>query len=259
MFQILKKAHVYLSFLINCFNQIISLSRQITTLTFFHYPSLKDKLWAFGMMQFAHGPLKKTYGLSFYKLLGSGKENFDPKPDLSVYGLLQVWENQQCANEFFKQSKLYKRYKLRSDYQLTFYMKNIKAHGLWSGNNPFKTSDQFDENNPYISVITRATIKLKFLKKFWDYVPTSQLDLVDNPNLLFTAGVGERPVSQMATFSLWDNANALKKFAYRSQNHRHAVQQAQALQWYKEEMFTRFQPYKIKGSWNNFEIPRYLK
>lgn len=63
----------------------------------------------------------------------------------------------------------------------------------------------------------------------------------------------------MATFSLWDNANALKKFAYRSQNHRHAVQQAQALQWYKEEMFTRFQPYKIKGSWNNFEIPRYLK
>jgi hypothetical protein len=43
------------------------------------------------------------------------------------------------------------------------------------------------------------------LKKFWDYVPTSQMDLVDNPNLLFAAGVGRRPVTQMATFSVWDD------------------------------------------------------
>ncbi|MEP0479859.1 MAG: DUF3291 domain-containing protein, partial [Nonlabens sp.] len=116
-----------------------------------------------------------------------------------------------------------------------------------------------NEDNKYISVITRATIKLSKLKIFWNAVPTSQLDLIDNPNLLFTAGVGERPVTQMATFSLWNDARALKKFAYRSQNHRHAVQQTQALQWYKEELFTRFQPYKIKGTWADFEIPQSLK
>lgn len=235
------------------------MSKQITTLTFFKYPSFKQKLWAFGMMQFAHRPLKKVKGLQFYKLLGSGKENFDPKPDWSVYGLLQVWDNEEVARDFFDNSKLYKRYQNYSDQQLTFYMKSIKAHGQWSKQNPFEPSDSLDENNSYISVITRATIKISMLKKFWDYVPTSQLDLVDNPNLLFTAGVGERPVTQMATFSLWNDARALKKFAYRSQNHRHAVQQTQALQWYKEEMFTRFQPYKIIGSWPNFEIPRDLQ
>jgi hypothetical protein len=235
------------------------LSKQITTLTFFKYPSFKQKLWAFGMMQFAHRPLKKVKGLQFYKLLGSGKENFDPKPDWSVYGLLQVWDNEEVARDFFDNSKLYKRYQNYSEQQLTFYMKSIKAHGQWSKQNPFEPSDSLDENNSYISVITRATIKISMLKKFWDYVPTSQLDLVDNPNLLFTAGVGERPVTQMATFSLWNDARALKKFAYRSQNHRHAVQQTQALQWYKEEMFTRFQPYKIIGSWPNFEIPRDLQ
>ncbi|MEN8816487.1 MAG: DUF3291 domain-containing protein [Nonlabens sp.] len=235
------------------------MSKQITTLTFFKYPSFKQKLWAFGMMQFAHRPLKKVKGLQFYKLLGSGKENFDPKPDWSVYGLLQVWDNEEVARDFFDNSKLYKRYQNYSEQQLTFYMKSIKAHGQWSKQNPFEPSDSLDENNSYISVITRATIKISMLKKFWDYVPTSQLDLVDNPNLLFTAGVGERPVTQMATFSLWNDARALKKFAYRSQNHRHAVQQTQALQWYKEEMFTRFQPYKIIGSWPNFEIPRDLQ
>ncbi|AGC77517.1 spheroidene monooxygenase [Nonlabens dokdonensis DSW-6] len=211
------------------------------------------------MMQFAHRPMKKVKGLQFYKLLGSGKENFDPKPDWSVYGLLQVWDNEEVAREFLTNSKLYKRYQNHSEQQLTFYMKSIKAHGQWSKQNPFEASDSLDENNSYISVITRATIKISMLKKFWDYVPTSQLDLVDNPNLLFTAGVGERPVTQMATFSLWNDARALKKFAYRSQNHRHAVQQTQALQWYKEEMFTRFQPYQITGNWSNFEIPTDLK
>lgn len=231
------------------------MSQQITTLTFFKYPSFKEKLWAFGMMQFAHSPLKKVKGLQFYKLLGSGKENFDPKPDWSVYGLLQVWDNEEMAKDFFDQSKLYQRYQNHSERQLTFYMKSIKAHGQWSKQNPFEPSDSLDENNTFISVITRATIKLSMLKKFWDYVPTSQLDLVDNPNLLFTAGVGERPVTQMATFSLWNDARALKKFAYRSQSHRHAVQQTQALQWYKEEMFTRFQPYHITGSWPDFQIP----
>lgn len=235
------------------------MSQQITTLTFFKYPSLKEKIWAFGMMQFAHRPMKKVNGLQFYKLLGSGKENFDPKPDWSVYGLLQVWDNEEVARDFFTISNLYKRYQSHSEQQLTFYMKSIKAHGQWSKQNPFEASDSLDENNSYISVITRATIKISMLKKFWDYVPTSQLDLVDNPNLLFTAGVGERPVTQMATFSLWNDARALKKFAYRSQNHRHAVQQTQALQWYKEEMFTRFQPYKIIGNWPNFEIPRDLQ
>ncbi len=231
------------------------MSQQITTLTFFKYPSFKEKLWAFGMMQFAHSPLKNVKGLQFYKLLGSGKENFDPKPDWSVYGLLQVWDNEEMAKDFFDQSKLYQRYQNHSERQLTFYMKSIKAHGQWSKQNPFEPSDSLDENNTFISVITRATIKLSMLKKFWDYVPTSQLDLVDNPNLLFTAGVGERPVTQMATFSLWNDARALKKFAYRSQSHRHAVQQTQALQWYKEEMFTRFQPYHITGSWPDFKIP----
>jgi hypothetical protein len=207
------------------------------------------------MMQFAHAPLKKVKGLEFYKLLGSGKKNFDPLPDWGVYGLLQVWDNEASAKDFFAEAKLYKRYVNHSAQQLTFYLKSIKAHGQWSKQNPFESSDLLDENNEMIAVITRATIKLRMLKKFWDYVPISQKDLVDNPSLLFTAGVGERPVTQMATFSLWEDARALKKFAYRSQNHRHAVQQTQALQWYKEEMFTRFQPFKITGQWSGFEIP----
>lgn len=231
----------------------------ITTLTFYKYAGWRNQLWAFTMMQLAHRKMKRTKGLLFYKLLGSGKEHFNPRPDFSVYGVLQVWDSKESAANYFNHTGLSENYKHHSTHQLTFYMLNIKAYGQWSGKNPFEKSSTISSENPFIAVITRATIKWSMLKKFWDYVPTSQKDLVDNPNLLFSAGVGERPVTQMATFSLWDNEEALKKFAYKSKNHRHAVQQTQALQWYKEEMFTRFQPYKIKGGWPDFVIPEYLK
>ncbi len=235
------------------------MSDQITTLTFYKYDSFWDQLWAFGMMQFAHRPMKKVKGLSFYKLLGSGKENFDPRPDFSVYAVLQVWDSQDRAVAYFNSHSLQKRYEKHSAKQLTVYMKSIRAYGLWSGSNPFQTSTELDGDNPYVAVITRATIKLTMLRKFWSYVPTSQKDLVDHPNLLLTAGVGERPVTQMATFSLWDDVNALKKFAYRGKYHKQAIQQTHALQWYKEELFTRFQPYQIQGSWPNFTIPKSLE
>ena len=46
---------------------------QITTISFFKYTSLRNKFWALKMMQFAHKSLVNTHGLSFYRLLGSGK------------------------------------------------------------------------------------------------------------------------------------------------------------------------------------------
>jgi heme-degrading monooxygenase HmoA len=211
------------------------------------------------MMQFAKSPLRAVPGLEFYKLLGSGKSGFDPRPDWSTYALLQVWKDERAAHEFFNKHRLMQLYDRHASQHITIYMRNLRAMGLWSGKNPFEPSDQVDDDNPMIAVITRATIKLGMLRKFWNYVPRSQQDLVDNPSLLFTAGVGERPVTQMATYSLWKDEAALKKFAYRGKAHRGAVQKTQALQWYKEEMFTRFQPYSISGTWPDLEIPDLLK
>ncbi len=64
----------------------------VTTITFFRYTRAWTRIWAFGMMQFAHSGLSRTPGLEFYKLMGSGKPGFNPWPDWSVYALVQVWE-----------------------------------------------------------------------------------------------------------------------------------------------------------------------
>ncbi|GAA0872010.1 hypothetical protein GCM10009117_11570 [Gangjinia marincola] len=222
---------------------------QITTLTFFSYDSFAAKAWAFGMMQFAHKPLSKVDGLQFYKLLGSGREKFNPLPDWSTYALLQVWDDETSADTFFKQHSLVSRFRKKTNEQFTLFMKSIKAHGEWSGKNPFQKSKDLDDNNTALAVITRATIKPSYLIKFWKYVPISQRPIENSDGLLYTKGIGEVPVIQMATFSIWKDKVSLMNFAYNSKEHKEAIAKTRALNWYSEELFSRFQPYKSIGQW----------
>jgi hypothetical protein len=202
-------------------------------------------------MQFAHSSIRKTPGLIFYKLMGSGRDlGFSPFPDWGVYALLGVWETEQDATNFFKHSEIYQHYQKMSVEQWTVFMKPINTKGLWSGNNPFIPSAELDASNSLIAVITRATIRTSKLIKFWRYVPTSQKPIQKGcEGLIYTKGVGEAPLIQMATFSIWENIESLKKFAYQSLEHQQAIKKTHQHNWYKEEMFARFQPYQSIGSW----------
>ena len=227
---------------------------QITTISFFKYTSLRNKFWGLKMMQFAHKGLVNTEGLSFYRLLGSGKgKGFNPFPDWSVYSLLQVWETEEAAHTFFDSSDLIQQYSERTDELFTLYMKNISAGGTWVGKNPFEKGADLDSTLP-IAVITRATIKWNWLIRFWKYVPTSQEPLDGNEGLIYTKGIGEIPIVQMATFSLWKNFEAVKQFAYNSKEHQEAVRRTRKNEWYREELFARFQPYKSVGTWGGKDL-----
>ena len=227
------------------------MNKQITTISFFKFSSLHNKIWAFVMMLLAHKDLYKAKGLSFYRLMGSGKdEGFNPLPDWSVYSLIQVWESEEVANEFFNRSKLVKKYKNHTKEMYTLYMKNIASVGTWIDKTPFEKVIDLDPNQP-IAIITRATIKLSWLLRFWKYVPTSQEPLNGNKGLIYTKGIGEVPVVQMATFSLWKNFNAVKEYAYKSKQHKDAIRKTRKNKWYKEELFSRFHPYKSLGTWDD--------
>ncbi len=222
---------------------------QVTTLTFLRYKGFKNKLWAFGMMQFAHRYLVKQNGLTFYKLLGSGRRNFNPAPDWSVYALLQVWDSEEAAENFFEAASLMKRYQKHSTEQWIIYLKNTSSKGAWNGANPFHKSTKTDNNNSYIAVITRASIRPKLLWRFWRYVPISQRSLAGNKGLIYTKGIGEAPIVQMATFSVWKDQESLMQFAYKSKEHQTAIKKTKKLDWYREELFSRFQPYRSVGIW----------
>ncbi|MDI1235734.1 MAG: DUF3291 domain-containing protein [bacterium] len=225
------------------------MSQQITTLSFFKFATLSNKVWGFKMMQFAKKDLADVKGLTFYRLMGSGKgRGFNPLPDWSIYCLLQVWESENAAQEFFTGSDLIKQYALHTEELFTLYMKSISASGAWIGKNPFEKGADLDPSAP-IAIITRATIKWNWLLRFWNYVPTSEEALEGNAGLIYTKGVGEVPIVQMATFSLWKDFESVKQFAYKSKQHQEAIRRTRKNNWYKEELFARFQPYKSTGTW----------
>lgn len=231
------------------------MSSQITTLTLCKYQGFRNKVWAFGMMQFAHKHLQGIEGLSFYKLMGSGKGlGFSPLPDWGMYCLLQVWENEKQAEKFLDNSPLIEHYKDHTSQQATLFMRSRKSHGKWSGTEPFEVSSELDESNDKMAVITRATIKNKNLLKFWKYVPTSQRPIKNAEGLMYTKGIGEIPIKQMATFSLWNSMEDVRRFAYNSKEHKQAIKMTRELDWYSEELFARFQPYKLVGEWEGIEL-----
>ncbi|GGG57796.1 hypothetical protein GCM10011414_29490 [Croceivirga lutea] len=231
------------------------MTQQITTISIFTFSTIWQKIWAFFMMQFAHGPMRNQKGLEFYKLLGTGKTGFNPLPDWGTYAVLQVWNNEQAAKLFFEESSLFQRYVNNTNEHLVLFMKNMVSKGEWNGNNPFKKHYNVDKSNEYLAVITRATIKTRLLLKFWKFVPKSQHSLSDNKGLLYTKGVGEMPFKQMATFSIWKNKSALEDFAYRANGHITAIKKTRDLKWYSEELFARFQPYHRFGNFKNDAIP----
>jgi len=220
----------------------------ITTITFFRFKSPLNKLWALSMMQRAHKDLASAEGQTFYKLMGSGRGmGFNAWPDFSVFVLLQNWQSEEYADAFFNNSELMKKYHSKSSERYRLYAHNIAAHGYWDGKNPFTPSR--DYNGEPVVALTRATIKMSKLITFWKYVSTSQKPLENNDDLLYTKGVGELPVVQMATLSIWKSMEGLKKFAYNSKEHQGAIDRTRKLNWYKEELFARFIPFKSVGSW----------
>ena len=65
--------------------------------------------------------------------------------------------------------------------------------------------------------------------------------------LLKSYGIGEVPWIKQATFSIWQDKNAMKEFAYGMQQHKEVISRTRKEDWYKEEMFVRFRILDVKG------------
>ena len=223
---------------------------QITTCTFLKIEGISNKWWAFKEMQLGLTSLRKVAGLQFFKLLGSGaKKGFSAFPNFGTYVLLCVWNSEEYANSFLEKSDYFEAYQTKSSEQFTIFLRSAEVHGLWQGQQPFKSSVQLSLSQPVL-VLTRATIRFTKLWSFWTRVGKVSESLDDYEGLAFSIGVGEWPLIQQATLSLWKTQAEMLDYAYKNPKHREVVQLTRKLNWYKEDMFARFVPFKVKGFWN---------
>lgn len=222
---------------------------QITTISFFRYEGARQRWWAFKQMGLAPDLLKNITGLQFGKMLGSGgSSGFSVLPNLSVYGLLCVWDDESKAQDFFSKHPIFQAYCEHSAEQWTVFMRTTMVHGQWDGLEPFQITANFDEYQ-LVGVITRATIRTRHLWRFWRFVPAVSRSVGNREGMLFSIGIGELPIVQQATFSLWENSKLMKAYAYQSRYHKEVVKRTRELGWYSEELFARFLPYATEGSW----------
>jgi spheroidene monooxygenase len=212
------------------------------------------------MMQMLNSrrPMRKSKGLLFFKPLGTGSgAGYSSIPDFSVYGMLAVWESHTFAAEFLS-SPLFRRFIQNSNEQFTVFLNPISSRGSWSGFDKWEFSEP-GADNQLICALTRATLRLRFLSKFWSLAPRVSEEHKNHRGLLFSKGIGEYPWIEQATFSIWENTESLDEFANNT-FHRVAIDEARKHNGFKEEMFTRFKPYHTEGTWQGRNLLRnYLK
>lgn len=208
--------------------------------------------WGFQEMGRAKRSFNGLAGMKFGAMLGTGAgAGFSLKPDFGRYVLLSSWQNSEAADHFRKKSPLLKSLNENSQEVYSLKMFPLGSKGKWQGNNPFlpphTTSD--DYQGPLVA-LTRATIRLSQLYDFWRHVPAVSAETLRADGLLAQIGVGEWPVVQQGTISLWENQDKLKAFAYGMRRHKEVIEKTRSRNWYSEELFARFIPLEASGTWN---------
>lgn len=198
--------------------------------------------------------LRKAPGITFAKLMGTGSgETFTMRDaDPGHWALLTAWASEQQA-EAFDDHRVMSAWRKASDEHVNVTMHPLVSRGKWSGAEPFAVPDT-KAGPGAIAAITRARIKPRQWTRFWSSVPPVSLDLRSDPGVFFTLGIGEAPVGLQGTFSMWRNAKAISDFAYRRPAHAEVVRRTHELNWYAEEMFTRFQVHSVTGTYNGQEV-----
>ncbi|MEM1030629.1 MAG: DUF3291 domain-containing protein, partial [Myxococcota bacterium] len=222
---------------------------QVTTLSFFRFETFWGRFWAFFQMGLAPAKLRKVPDLEFFKVVGTGRgAGFDLAPNFGVYAILATWPSTTAAVAGLK-TDAFRGYATRAEETWHLFLQAVSGHGSWDGRQPFRCARGVRAPRP-IGVLTRASIRWPRLVSFWRSVPAVSGDTGAQAQLRFTMGMGERPVLQLMTFSLWDDVNAVTQFAYRDGHHRQTLRRARDEDWFSEELFARFRVLDSRGTWS---------
>lgn len=204
--------------------------------------------------------LQQVPGLLFFKLLGSGHgRGFSIKPNFRRYGLMCTWQSEAAADAFLQDSDLIHEYRQHTDEIWTVKLQPYQQHGQWDGQAPFSPALPENYISGPIAVLTRASINLKALPSFWRFVPKTSTALDTAEGLICSIGLGELPLVRQATFSVWESAEAMKKYAYKNPLHQEVMRRTRSENWYSEELFARFKPINSQGLWAGRDPLEYLR
>ncbi|MFT3947027.1 MAG: DUF3291 domain-containing protein [Agriterribacter sp.] len=222
----------------------------LISLTIIRYPK-KYIFFALCAMAIHRLPLLFNKRIRFRKLLGCGKGGgFSKTPDWQQWAVLTVRNNeplpgtQQALLKILYGKFIAGWYSFWKCETKTFLLEPLSGHGRWDNKTPFGVLPGTTTHTGKIAVLTRATIRLTKLGRFWKHVKDSSAELNKADGLLYSLSIGEIPFIKQATFSIWSSMEDMKAFAYQSR-HKDIIQKTREEKWYREELFVRFRMIKV--------------
>jgi heme-degrading monooxygenase HmoA len=226
------------------------ISDQIVLMSFFRFPA-GERIWGMKQMRERAPVLNNTEGITFHKMLGTGGgDGYGILPDFNTYALLTVWEDSGKAYDFEESSESMKEFREHTDEVFSIFMRPFASRGKWSGKNPFQAVVKVGKRDR-IAVLTRATLKPKYYIPFWKRVKAVSYSHIQSAGLLFSKGIGERPWIMQATFTIWNDEDAMIAFAHeKSGRHFEAITTTRNKKGFREELYARFKVEETRGSYN---------
>jgi hypothetical protein len=193
-------------------------------------------------------PLMIHRGIYFWKLLGCGKGGgFSRRPDWRQWAVLTSGDQIDFSDMPHEQllKNLYGNfiagwYRFFSCEVRTILLEPVSGHGYWDGKQPFGELSLQNDLTSRVAVLTRATIRLKKIKRFWEHVDSIAEKLKTTEGLLTSVSLGEIPFIKQATFSIWNAMEDMQAFAYATRQHTEIIHKTREEKWYSEELFVRF-------------------
>ena len=177
-------------------------------------------------------------GLKFIKLLGTGsKDGFSVIPDFSSYVMITSWENDDFRKKFIDKNELFQEIIHKSSKRIEIKIDPYNYIGSWNGINPFKNRSSYKKGK--IIVLTRARVKLNKLINFFISTSSAAKSINSKKGAEYYKGVGELPIIEQATISIWKSEQSMKDYAYSDKSHLKIINKARKNKWYSEELFVR--------------------
>jgi hypothetical protein len=203
--------------------------------------------------------LRRTPGLRFARLLGTGSGAAATGADLARSALFAVWDTPAALAAFEGDGwfgRRAARVRARGGEVYALHLVLLSGHGRWSGRDvlaDLRTGGGPGEGRRAgegpVAVLTRATVRPSRWHRFRGARPPVSAELAAAPGLRAAVAIGEAPIGLQATFSLWADAAAVTAFAA-SPRHRDVVRRTRRENWYGEELFARFAPTGSAGTWD---------
>ena len=189
--------------------------------------------------------LRRHADLTFAKFLGTASTTFLPTAVTPTrWAALTCWRDDGPGPA----ADVTSWWDRHAEERATLTLDPLSTRGSWDRRKPFSVAAGAGRWTGPVLVLTRSTLRLRRMRAFYRAIPPVATDLRATPGCRVAFGIGEAPLVRQGTVSIWESAEAMTDFAYRTPAHNAVVAATPQQQWYAEELFTRFALVSASGT-----------